>query len=169
MDEIGRGTSTNDGMAIAQAVTEYLVHSIRSRTLFATHFHELTAIDAAGIANLSLSVAEDGDQIVFLKRIEAGPSNNSYGIHVARLAGVPAAVTSRAREILEAIVEMKEPKRGRVPRPNFGEEQGQVDLFEPGELILQELASIDLDQMKPVDALARLARWQAEIARRRAH
>ncbi len=167
MDEIGRGTSTNDGMAIAQAVTEFLVHSIRARTLFATHFHELTAIEAAGIANLSLSVAEDGDQIVFLKRIEAGPSNNSYGIHVARLAGVPVAVTNRAREILEVILEMKEPQRERFARPKFTEEPAQVNLFEPGELILQELASIDLDEMKPVDALARLARWQTEIARHR--
>jgi DNA mismatch repair protein MutS len=165
MDEIGRGTSTNDGMAIAQAVTEYLVHSIRPRTLFATHFHELTAVEAAGVVNLSLSVAEDGDQIVFLKRVQNGPSNNSYGLHVARLAGVPLPVISRAQEVLETILARKEPDVVRS-RPVFKETPGQVDLFEPGELILQELASIDLDEMRPVDALARMARWQEEMSRR---
>ena len=167
MDEIGRGTSTNDGMAIAQAVTEYLVHSIRPRTLFATHFHELTAIEAPGIVNLSLSVAEDGDQIVFLKRVEEGPSNNSYGIHVAKLAGVPVPVIRRAQEVLDVILSRKEPDGKRIARPRFDSHPAQVDLFEPGELILQELASIDLDEMRPVDALARMARWQEEIARRR--
>jgi DNA mismatch repair protein MutS len=167
MDEIGRGTSTNDGMAIAQAVTEYLVHSVRPRTLFATHFHELTTIEAPGIVNLSLSVAEDGDQIVFLKRVQEGPSNNSYGIHVARLAGVPVPVIRRAQEILDAILAKKEPEVRRPGRSRFESNPAQVDLFEPGELILQELAAIDLDEMRPVDALARMARWQEEISRRR--
>jgi DNA mismatch repair protein MutS len=166
MDEIGRGTSTNDGMAIAQAVTEYLAHTIRSRTLFATHFHELTSIEASGIVNLSLSVAEDGDQVVFLKRVEEGPSNNSYGIHVARLAGVPTAVIRRAQEVLKAILARKEPDHARVPLPRSHDEPGQVDLFEPGELILQELRTADLDAMRPLDALARMARWQDELSRR---
>ncbi|MFP4113228.1 MAG: DNA mismatch repair protein MutS [Spirochaetota bacterium] len=167
MDEIGRGTSTNDGMAIAQAVTEYLAHSIRARTLFATHFHELTAIDAPGIVNLSLTVAEDGDRIVFLKQVREGPSNNSYGIHVARLAGVPLPVISRAQEVLEEILARKEPEIERPIRREPRLESSQVDLFEPGELILQELAVADLDEMRPVDALARMARWQEELSRRR--
>ena len=166
MDEIGRGTSTNDGMAIAQAVTEYLVHSVRPRTLFATHFHELTSLEAPGIANLSLSVADEDGRVVFLKRVQKGPSNNSYGIHVAQLAGVPLPVIRRAQEVLEAILSRKEPDRGQLPRPTFDEPEGQVDLFDPGELILQELAGIDLDEMRPVDAIARLARWQEELRRR---
>lgn len=166
MDEIGRGTSTNDGMAIAQAVSEYLVHSVRPRTLFATHFHELTALDPPGIVNLSLSVADEDGQVVFLKRVQEGPSNNSYGIHVARLAGVPLPVIRRAQEVLETILAREEPDRARLPRPTFDEPEGQVDLFDPGELILQELAGIDLDEMRPVDAIARLARWQVELRRR---
>lgn len=167
MDEIGRGTSTNDGLAIARAVTEYLVHSVRPRTLFATHFHELTALDEPGIADLSLSVAEDGDQVVFLKRVVEGPSNNSYGIHVARLAGVPLPVIRRAREVLEEILARAEPDRIPTSRPRFDEPEGQADLFDPGELILQELAGIDLDEMRPVDAISRMARWQEELRRRR--
>ncbi len=164
MDEIGRGTSTNDGLAIAQAVTEYLIHSVRPRTLFATHFHELTALEAEGLKNLSLTVSEEGEQVVFLKRVVEGPSNNSYGIHVARLAGVPATVIARATEILEFLLGREEPSRVAVQRPRVTDAPGQAGLFDPGELILQELASMDLDQLRPVDALARLARWQHELS-----
>ncbi len=164
MDEIGRGTSTNDGLAIAQAVTEYLIHSVRPRTLFATHFHELTALEAEGLKNLSLTVSEEGEQVVFLKQVVEGPSNNSYGIHVARLAGVPATVIARASEILDLLLAREEPSRVAARRPPVSEAPGQAGLFEPGELILQELASMDLDQMRPVDALARLARWQQELS-----
>ena len=164
MDEIGRGTSTNDGLAIAQAVIEYLVHTVRPRTLFATHFHELTALNADGLQNLSLTVVEDGDQVVFLKQVVDGPSNNSYGIHVARLAGVPAAVIARAQELLDLILARKEPAEPRVEKPAASQVPAQAGLFEPGELILQELTSIDLDEMRPVDALARLARWQEELS-----
>ncbi len=165
MDEIGRGTSTNDGLAIAQAVTEYLIHTIRPRTLFATHFHELTELEAQGLCNLSLTVSEEGSQVVFLKRVVEGPSNNSYGIHVARLAGVPAAVISRANEILEFLLSREEASGAPVRRPRADDQPAQAGLFDPGELILQELASIDLDEMRPVDALARLARWQEELSR----
>ncbi|MFW5689103.1 MAG: DNA mismatch repair protein MutS, partial [Spirochaetota bacterium] len=101
-----------------------------------------------------------------LKRVEEGPSNNSYGIHVARLAGVPVAVIRRAQEVLDSILDRKEPERVRLAAPRFRDDPGQVGLFEPGEIILQELASVNLDEMRPVDALARLARWQEELARR---
>ena len=163
MDEIGRGTGTNDGMAIAQAVTEYLLHSIRPRTLFATHFHELTALTAPGLCNLSLRVAEEGERIVFLKRVQPGPSNNSYGLHVARLAGLPTAVISRAREILEEILARTEPETSRLPAPRFDDDRRQAALFDPGELIVEELRSLDLDRLRPVDALARLSRWKDEL------
>jgi DNA mismatch repair protein MutS len=161
MDEIGRGTSTNDGRAIAQAVLEYLTHHVRPRTLFATHFHELTAVEAPGLKNLSLTIEEKDGRIVFLKRVADGPSSHSYGIHVARLAGVPAGVIERASEILEAILE-SEGSPISIAKPEFGH-RAQSGLFDPGELILSELASIDVNEMRPVEAIARLARWHDEL------
>lgn len=162
MDEIGRGTSTNDGRAIAQAVLEYLTHRIRPRTLFATHFHALTGVEAPGLVNLSLSVTEKDGRIVFLNRVESGASNNSYGIHVARLAGVPPAVIERAQDILEEILARDEPDIS-VARPTFNDAEKQTALFDPGELILSELRALSVDEMRPLDALARIARWQTEL------
>ncbi|MFP4376665.1 MAG: DNA mismatch repair protein MutS [Spirochaetales bacterium] len=161
MDEIGRGTSTNDGRAIAQAVLEYLTHHVRPRTLFATHFHELTAVEAAGLKNLSLSIEENDGRIVFLKRVQDGPSSHSYGIHVARLAGVPTQVIDRASAILEAILQTKDAPIV-VPKASFSSDR-QSGLFDPGELILSELGTIDVNEMKPVEAIARIARWQEEL------
>ena len=161
MDEIGRGTSTNDGLAIAQAIMEHLVAHDRPRTLFATHFHELTALPVP-VQNLSMSVAEHGNEIVFLKRVQDGPSNNSYGIHVARLAGVPSAVIERASEILATLIESEQQKPAKLA-PKGDQSPPQAPLFDPVELIRAELGEIDLNQMRPVDALARLSRWQDEL------
>ena len=113
LDEVGRGTSTNDGLAIAWAVIEHLLDRVRARALFATHFHELTAIGHPGMHNLSMQVAEQGGEIVFLKRVREGPADNSYGLHVARLAGVPEPVLKRAAELLEQLVA----REGRESRP----------------------------------------------------
>jgi DNA mismatch repair protein MutS len=162
MDEIGRGTSSNDGRAIAQAVLEYLTHRVRPRTLFATHFHSLTSVEAPGLFNLSLGVAEEAGRIVFLNRVEKGASNNSYGIHVARLAGVPLPVIERAEEILEAILARDEPEL-ELTRPTFPQSQKQSALFDPGELILAELRALTVDEIRPIDALSRIARWQSEL------
>jgi DNA mismatch repair protein MutS len=162
MDEIGRGTSTNDGRAIAQAVLEYLTHKVRPRTLFATHFHTLTSVTAPGLFNLSLGVTEQNGRIVFLNRVQEGASNNSYGIHVARLAGVPHAVIERAQEILQAVVEHEEPELS-LSTPQFNRQEKQAALFDPAELILSELRAISVNEMKPVEALARIARWQEEL------
>ncbi len=165
MDEIGRGTSTNDGRAIAQAVVEYLCHTIRPRTLFATHFHALTRVQAPGLRNLSLGVCEQDGEIVFLKRVEDGPSNNSYGIHVARIAGVPRRVTDRAEEVLRTILEHDEPD-ALYEQPTFTTDRSQATLFNPEELIVGELRALNLDELRPVDAIARLARWQDELSTR---
>jgi DNA mismatch repair protein MutS len=162
MDEIGRGTGTNDGLAIARAIMEHIVGTTRPRTLFATHYHELTALDLPGVKNLSLRIAEEGSEIVFLKRIEEGPSNNSYGLHVARLAGVPRPVLERAQVILEELVEAKEHNAGKI-QPVRPAQEPQASLFNPMELIAAELRELDVDSLRPLDALTRLARWQDEI------
>jgi DNA mismatch repair protein MutS len=178
MDEIGRGTSTNDGLAIAQAVTEDLVNRIRCRTLFATHFHELTALTLPEIANSSLKVVDDGGSIVFLKRLEPGPSSNSYGIHVAEVAGLPKEVVARGAEILSELVRAKESPTldadaGELPReaedaaqdsdrkpPEPDLEQG---LFPAEELVTQEIRSINTDELRPLDALRNIDRWKREL------
>src|SRR5256886_7499420 len=104
LDEIGRGTSTYDGVAIAWAVTEHLHDRIGCKTIFATHYHELTQLTERlqHARNFNVQVREDGDAVVFLHRLEPGGTDRSYGIHVARLAGLPAAVLRRAGEILSA-------------------------------------------------------------------
>ena len=102
LDEIGRGTSTYDGLALAWAVVEHIQRNIRAKTLFATHYHELTelASQLEGVRNLHVSVKESGDQILFLRRVEPGAADKSYGIEVARLAALPMSVIERARQIL---------------------------------------------------------------------
>src|SRR5207237_522702 len=102
LDEIGRGTSTYDGVAIAWAVTEHLHNVIGCKTIFATHYHELTQLteELAHARNFNVAVREAGDEVVFLHRLEPGGADRSYGIHVGRLAGLPGAVVARAREVL---------------------------------------------------------------------
>ena len=101
MDEVGRGTGTEDGLSIAQAVSEYLIDKVGCKTLFATHYHELTRLERPALTRLCMAVSENGREIVFLRKVIAGSSENSYGLHVARLAGVPDEVIARAEEILE--------------------------------------------------------------------
>ncbi|MCY4505207.1 MAG: DNA mismatch repair protein MutS, partial [Hyphomicrobiales bacterium] len=105
LDEIGRGTATFDGLSIAWAVAEHLHEEVGSRTLFATHYHELTALEArlARLANFSMAVAEDDEKIVFLHEIAAGAASRSYGVHVAELAGLPASVIARAHHLLREL------------------------------------------------------------------
>jgi DNA mismatch repair protein MutS len=108
LDEVGRGTSTFDGLSLAWAITEHLHDRTRCRALFATHYHEMTdlAEDRPGIGNLTVAVAEQDDDVVFLHRIVPGAAAKSYGIHVARLAGVPATVVARAREVLDSLARL---------------------------------------------------------------
>ena len=125
LDEIGRGTSTFDGISIAWAVAEYLhdTPSVKAKTLFATHYHELTdlALTKPGVANCSVLVRERGDGIVFLRRIVDGPADKSYGIAVAKLAGMPAPVLSRARQILSVLEREEIVAAGSPPPPSAPE------------------------------------------------
>jgi DNA mismatch repair protein MutS len=162
MDEVGRGTSTIDGLAIAWAVSESILDTIRCRALFATHYHELTALAHPRLRNFSLAVLEEEDEIVFLKKLEERPAEGSYGINVAKLAGIPSAVLERARHIqvgLEA-KELSLPVVGdrnvERPLPKIAA-ASQDGLFSPGDLVLAELASIDTDKLTPLEALNRIA------------
>jgi DNA mismatch repair protein MutS len=167
LDEIGRGTSTFDGVSIAWAVAEYLHERVRARTLFATHYHELTELAGLlpGVRNLHVSAKEWGDGVVFLHRIMDGPTDKSYGIHVARLAGIPRAVVDRARSILSGLEAMT--LASKKPQPG---QMGQLALFAPPPVpedpLRKELAALDPDTLTPLDALRKLAEL-SERARRK--
>jgi len=179
LDEIGRGTSTFDGVAIAWAIAEYIQDRIRCRTMFATHYHELTdlvrSIPAA--RNQSVAVKEWGNEVLFLRKLIDGPASRSYGIQVARLAGLPDDIIIRSREVL---ANLENSELDAVGRPMLArsrrragptESTSQLDLFgascasQPDPLVL-ELADIDTDRLTPIDALARLATL-AQAARER--
>lgn len=159
-DEIGRGTSTYDGMSIAQAVVEHLHDSpgLGCRTLFATHFHELTALAdrLPALRNHRVEVSEEGGKVTFLHRIVPGGADRSYGIHVADIAGLPPAVTARARQILSALEEAR-PLGG-------GQSDGGSQLALPISVphaVMRELAAMEIDNLSPLEALNRLARLKA--------
>ncbi len=164
LDEIGRGTSTYDGLALAWAVIEHIHRNIRAKTLFATHYHELTelASQLEGVRNLHVSVKESGDQILFLRRVEPGAADRSYGIEVARLAALPMSVIERARQILvlhesaeHTVTEELSPK----PAPM------QIQLFEPvNSQIAERIRKLNLDQLRPIEALQLLAELQRELS-----
>jgi DNA mismatch repair protein MutS len=161
MDEVGRGTSTNDGLAIAQSVSEYIAAILKSRTLFATHFHELTGMELPGMVNLSLSITEDNGEIIFLKRVIPGPSNNSYGIHVAKLAGLPNEVIVKAQSILAILVEREgNGKKVAQTKKETDNDPKQGTLFSDNDLIIQELRSLNPESTTPIEALNILARWK---------
>lgn len=155
MDEVGRGTGTLDGLAIAWAAAEYLLDVLGCRTLFATHYHELTALDHPKLVNRSLAVRESDGEVVFLKRVVEGPAAGSYGLHVAGLAGIPAPVLARAREVRENLARKERDLPGSVRRPA---EPAQAALFSNEDLVLEELRSLDPDRITPLEALSRLAR-----------
>jgi DNA mismatch repair protein MutS len=163
LDEVGRGTSTFDGLAIAWAVAEYLHDSTSAKVLFATHFHELTELarERPRVKNLSMAVREWGDEVIFLRRVVDGAASRSYGIEVARLAGLPSTVIARARQILNNLEqgEFDESGMARLAHSSGGEPgTAQMSLFAPLESrIISELRSVDVDRMTPVDALNTLA------------
>ena len=172
LDEIGRGTSTFDGMSIARAVVEHIDKHIHAKTLFATHYHELTEMENERIRNYCIAVREKGKKVAFLRRIVAGAADKSYGIHVARLAGLPPKVTARAEEILHAL-EQKAAESGagdiaavqqKVP-PVQEPADGMTSLFADG--TLAELRMLDVMTMTPLEAMNTLYRLQ-EQARKEA-
>jgi len=166
MDEVGRGTGTRDGLAIAQAVSECLMDRIGARTLFATHFHELTQLSREGMENHSLQVADDGRDIHFLKHVIPGPASNSYGVHVAKLAGIPEPVIVRAEELLAAAPSLStegDAGRKNTGLPVPGGYSGGSLLFPEWELIEREIRSARVDTLTPLKALNRIAEWKARL------
>jgi len=161
LDEIGRGTSTYDGVAIAWAVTECLHNTIGCKTIFATHYHELTQLteELEHVRNFNVAVREVGEEIVFLHRLEPGGADRSYGIHVGRLAGLPAPVVTRAWQVLKLLEAGHHVAKQRPPSPLDATQLGLFAAAPPDPLLL-ELDGLDVDSLSPLDALNRLAAWQ---------
>jgi DNA mismatch repair protein MutS len=164
LDEIGRGTSTLDGLSLAWAIAEHIASNVRCRTLFATHYHELTDLASRfkGVRNLNVAVREWEDQVVFLHRIVEGGTDRSYGIHVARLAGVPRGVLERARQLLsELAVHHVSLRKGLKNRKV--ENDVQLPLFEdPAVEVFKALAGLNLDAMTPLQAFEVLREWKGK-------
>lgn len=166
MDEIGRGTATYDGVSIAWAIVEYLHRHplFKAKTLFATHYHELNELEAKlpGIVNYNVAVKESGNTILFLRKLQKGGSNHSFGIHVAQMAGMPNSVVLRANEILQTLEEGSEKRRKAEKIKEVQKQAGyQMSFFSPAnpitEKIKQELEMLDIDGLTPVQALLKLA------------
>jgi DNA mismatch repair protein MutS len=174
LDEVGRGTSTFDGLAIAWSLAEFLHDRTRARILFATHFHELTdlARERPRVKNLCMAVREWGGDVVFLRRVVEGAASRSYGIEVAKLAGLPETLLLRAREILNNL-EQGELDANGMPRLARGRQRGadaqarQMDLFSPAERrTIDELRGLDPDRLTPIEALNALSRLSALLESR---
>ncbi len=167
LDEIGRGTATFDGLALAWAVVEYIHARTQAKTLFATHYHELTdlAEQLAGVRNLKVSVKEAGDHIIFLRKVEPGRADRSYGIEVARLAGLPLPVIERAREVLK-LHERTEHEVTEELAHAESEGPVQIQMFEPvGYGIAERIRGLNLDELRPIEALQLLSDLQKELKR----
>ncbi len=170
LDEVGRGTATFDGLSIAWAVVEHLQKHTRARTLFATHYHELTELAdlLTGVKNVHVSVKETPNEIIFLRRVEPGSADKSYGIEVARLAGLPRSVIERAREVLKRH-EQSEHQLSETLTPGATDPAHrngtQEVLFTPlDRAVLEKLRAADLDHLAPLDALNLLADLKKQIS-----
>jgi DNA mismatch repair protein MutS len=165
LDEVGRGTSTYDGLAIAWAAVEYLHGRVRAKTLFATHYFELTELaeQLEGVKNYHVSVKETGGGIVFLRKVEPGAADRSYGIEVAKLAGLPNEVVERAREVLVQH-EFAEQQATAHLSPGAGPPAAQLTIFTPlSQPVLEKLRDVDLNRLTPLEALNLLAELKKEI------
>lgn len=192
LDEIGRGTSTFDGLSIAWSITEYIHNRVRGKAIFATHYHQLTQLAGvlSGVKNYNMAVKEEGDSVVFLRTVVPGATDRSYGIHVAKLAGVPEEVVSRAKEILreierEAVIEpLGNGPKSRKKGPNYtqliffddprarAEEgndeesfmaEGPTTVFDENCNLLNEIKDLDLNALTPIDALNMLCEYQKRL------
>ena len=185
LDEVGRGTSTFDGLSLAWAISEYLHSNIKCKCVFATHYHQLTQLEGIlpGVKNYSIAVKEEKGNITFLRTVVPGATDKSYGVHVARLAGVPEAVTKRADQILkeiekEAVIEplsgnKKSGKSSRYTQLIFfdapshdGNEAGMILQPQKDDPILQEIRAMDIDSLTPLQALSCLAEYQKRLGER---
>ncbi len=168
LDEIGRGTSTYDGLALAWAVVEYVHDSIRAKTLFATHYHELTELaeKLSGVRNLHVAVKESGDQILFIRKVEPGAADRSYGIEVARLAALPLQVIQRAGDVL-LHHERREQSVSRELSPGDAQAPYQIKLFEPvNEGLADRVRALNINELRPIEALKILQELQQELQKR---
>lgn len=168
LDEIGRGTSTYDGLSIAWAVAEFIADKEKcgAKTLFATHYHELTELEnkLEGIKNYSIAVKEKGEDIIFLRKIIRGGTDESYGIHVAKLAGVPKAVTTKANEILRSLERKNILTGKKQEKQDKKQVEGQFDLYNYKLAeIAHEVDKINLNELTPIDALNTLARIKEKM------
>ncbi len=166
LDEIGRGTATFDGLAIAWAVVEHLLTHTRARTLFATHYHELTELEDLfpGVRNYHVSVKESGSNIIFLRKVEPGSADKSYGIEVARLAGLPASVVERAREVLKRHEQSEHSVSDSLAHRKREPKELQLTIFTPlNAEVVQAIEDADLDNLKPLDALNLLAELKKQV------
>ena len=182
LDEIGRGTSTFDGLAIAWAVIEHVANPklLGAKTLFATHYHELTELEGKlpGAHNYCIAVKEKGDDIVFLRKIVKGGADKSYGIQVARLAGVPESILKRAKELVEqlsdaditaAVKDLAGTGKGKSSAVTYDElDVQQMSLFDTvqDDSIIEEIRELDITNLTPMDALNTLYRLQNKIRNR---
>ncbi|EHL2609591.1 DNA mismatch repair protein MutS, partial [Listeria monocytogenes] len=174
-DEIGRGTATYDGMALAQAIIEYIHENVHAKTLFSTHYHELTDLEKelSGLQNIHVSAVEENGKVVFLHKIKEGPADKSYGIHVAELAELPKSLIERASRILEQLEnDDKKIIIASVKQPEEVHEEVQLSMFpvEPEKKVssketklLKEIASMNIMQMTPMDAMNKLYELQSKI------
>lgn len=174
MDEVGRGTSTEDGLSIAWAVSEHLLNTIKCKTLFATHYHELTRLDHPRLRLLCMDVREENDKVVFLRKIKEGASENSYGIHVASLAGIPESVIRRANDILARVQQASDVEKensaiaetARTSAEPPAKSLTMPGLFSDEEMVLDEILSADPDNLTPREALDLVARWKKQLSGR---
>ena len=167
LDEIGRGTSTYDGLAIAWAVAEYLHDASRlgCKTLFATHYHELVELakTLTRVGNYNVAVVEEEEKVIFLHRILPGATGRSYGVHVAKLAGLPKMVTTRAREILSWLEDVKPNGQKKHFVSDRHKKRTQLPLFEPRNVIVDDLLNLDLSTITPLEALNKLSEIQDQL------
>jgi len=164
MDEVGRGTSTYDGISIARALVEYIHLRIGAKTLFSTHYHELTDLEhLPGIVNYNIAVKEDGENIIFLRKVVPGKSDRSYGIHVARLAGLPEEIINRSAEILKSLEHVTEPVRqvAAAAEPTRSADENIFNVA--NHPVLQELRSLDIQRMTPLEAINKLYQLQKSL------
>jgi DNA mismatch repair protein MutS len=164
LDEIGRGTSTLDGLSLAFAISEHIAGSVKCRTMFATHYHELTDLSRQykGVRNLNVAVREWQDQVVFLHRIVEGGTDRSYGIHVARLAGIPKAVLNRARELLGQLAVQHVNQA--ASRKRSSAEANQMDLFgDVGKELVELLRGMNLDELSPREVVEVVRGWKEKF------
>jgi DNA mismatch repair protein MutS len=167
LDEVGRGTSTYDGLALAWAITEYIATKVKCRTLFATHYHELTELAElfGNIKNCNVAVREWMDEVVFLHKIIAGGTDKSYGIHVAKLAGVPESILKRSYEILNELEEtfQKEATGKRLSKHKTKEPDKDLLFIQKHKTVLEKLSSTDVNNLTPIEAINLLNQIKKEI------